>query len=192
MVQFHCRPQRSCGKVMFLHVSVILSTEGVWQTPPRQTPSTRADTPKQTPSLGRHPHWADLPPAATAVDGTHPIGMHSCSCKIFGQLFLMSMMCMFRLKACLHVPSPCRCLAPSKFNIVPMETLWQADWVQNPFSPSNGPSPFTQCKFDGHGDGDSTSKQALRIQGKGTDWICTDTNRGNYISFRSCFVTEIP
>ena len=52
-----------------------------------------ADTP-----LGRHPPWADTPcqvqagihipaqsmlgypppPAATAVDGTHPTGMHSC------------------------------------------------------------------------------------------------------------------
>ena len=28
------RPQRSCGKVMFLHLSVILFTGGVWQTPP--------------------------------------------------------------------------------------------------------------------------------------------------------------
>ena len=63
------RPQRSCGKVMFLPVSVILSTGGggVWKTPlPRQTPPgqtpllgrcpTRADTP-----LGRHPR-ADYPP----------------------------------------------------------------------------------------------------------------------------------
>ena len=47
------RPQRSCGKVMFLHPSVILSTKGgVWQTPPQET--------------------------ATAVDSTHPTGMHSC------------------------------------------------------------------------------------------------------------------
>ena len=27
------RPQRNCGKVMFLHLSVILFTEGEWQTP---------------------------------------------------------------------------------------------------------------------------------------------------------------
>ena len=35
---------------------------------------------------GRHPHWADSPlcpvhagkDMATAVDGTHPTGMHSC------------------------------------------------------------------------------------------------------------------
>ena len=59
------RPQRSCGKVMFLQLSVILFTGGdsvhrggVWQTPPRE------DTPaQQTP---------------TAADGTHTTGMHSC------------------------------------------------------------------------------------------------------------------
>ena len=37
------RPKHSCGKVMFLHLSVILSTGGCmadtpWQTPNRQTP----------------------------------------------------------------------------------------------------------------------------------------------------------
>ena len=119
----HFCPQRSCGKVMFLHLSVILFTgRGVPQhalgqtyssvhwgrhplgrhipactgadtprqtypsmhwgrhipactgtdTPPRQTPpSPRADTPQQTP----------LPPppgTATAADGMHPTGMHSC------------------------------------------------------------------------------------------------------------------
>ena len=47
------RPQRSCGKVMFLQVSVILS--------PRPTP---------------------LPVMATAADGTHPTGMNSCFVKI--------------------------------------------------------------------------------------------------------------
>ena len=54
---FSCyRPQRSCGKVMFLHLSVILFTGGgVWQTPPRPLQQT-----------------------ATAADGTHPTGMHSC------------------------------------------------------------------------------------------------------------------
>ena len=57
------RPQRSWGKVMFLHVSVILFTGGVCHTPPGQTPL--ADTPRQTPPLGRHPRadppWADTP-----------------------------------------------------------------------------------------------------------------------------------
>ena len=42
------RPQRSYSKVMFLHVSVILSTG-----------------------------------TATAADGTHPTGMHSCLLNVF-------------------------------------------------------------------------------------------------------------
>ena len=48
-------PQRSCGKVMFLHVSVILSTWGVWQAdiPPHgQTPPAGQT---HTPLAGRHP-----------------------------------------------------------------------------------------------------------------------------------------
>ena len=55
----------SCGKVMFPQVSVC--PRG-WCTPPYgQTP--QADTP-----------WADTPlnQMATAADGTHPTGMHSC------------------------------------------------------------------------------------------------------------------
>ena len=66
--------KRSCGKVMFLHLSVILSTGGclpqcmLRHTHPGQTPPP--------------PSWADSPPPpqqmATAVDGTHPTGMHSC------------------------------------------------------------------------------------------------------------------
>ena len=52
------RPQRSCGKVMFSKASVILFTGGYL-----------ADTfPGQTP----------LQQTATASDGTHPTGMHSC------------------------------------------------------------------------------------------------------------------
>ena len=57
------RPQRQ-GKVMFLHVSVILFTRG---RSGRQIPP---------PPAVRHP----LPGTATAADGTHPTGMHSC-CK---------------------------------------------------------------------------------------------------------------
>ena len=61
----------SCGKVMFLHVSVILSTGG-WQaeTPPwadiplGQTPPW-ADTP-----MGRHPH------GQTPLAGRQPLGRH--------------------------------------------------------------------------------------------------------------------
>ena len=45
------RPQRSCGKVMFLHLSVILFTRGGGG-------------------------WQEM---ATTADRTHPTGMHSCS-----------------------------------------------------------------------------------------------------------------
>ena len=82
------RSQRSCGKVMFSQVFVILFTgEGVWQTPLGRHPW--ADTlgqtpPEQTPpgqtSPRQTPPRADTPPQqmATAADGTHPTGMHSC------------------------------------------------------------------------------------------------------------------
>ena len=60
------RPQRSCGKVLFLHLSVILVTGGVclsacWDT---HTP------------LGRHPkagtpYWADIPPADGYCSGRY-------------------------------------------------------------------------------------------------------------------------
>ena len=69
---------------MFSQASVILFTEGggvcpLGRHPPRaDTP--RADTtPGQTPP-GRHPLGRHPPPGqtVTAVDGTHPTGMHSC------------------------------------------------------------------------------------------------------------------
>ena len=57
-------PQRSCGKVMFLHLSVILSTGGVSDRHPR------ADTPRAgTPLVDTH--WADTPWADTPL-GRHP------------------------------------------------------------------------------------------------------------------------
>ena len=63
------RPQRSCGKVMFSQASVILFAGGCLE-----------DTP-----LGRHPHGQPTPngqtppqQTATAADGTHPTGVHSC------------------------------------------------------------------------------------------------------------------
>ena len=95
------RPQRSCGKGMLLHLFVILSTGGgcppqcmlAYTPPPGRHP---LDTPLgrhplDTP-LGRHPladtPWVDTSPGqthpsplqqmATAADGTHPTGMHSC------------------------------------------------------------------------------------------------------------------
>ena len=46
---------------MFLHLSVILSTEGVWQKPPGQTaPSPGETTPGQTPSK-QAPHGQTPP-----------------------------------------------------------------------------------------------------------------------------------
>ena len=66
-----------------------------WANTPRaDTPlvrhPSRADTPRQTPAPGRHPPAASRhppgqtfpgqtpPQIATAADGTHPTGMHSC------------------------------------------------------------------------------------------------------------------
>ena len=56
-------PQGSCGKVMFLHVSVILSTGGVWQVDPLAS---------------RHPPWTDTPPLAGRhhLAGRHLPGRH--------------------------------------------------------------------------------------------------------------------
>ena len=59
-----------------LHLSVILFTgEGVWETPPWADPPNRHPPPEQTP-----PWQTTCPPPemATAADGTHPTGMHSC------------------------------------------------------------------------------------------------------------------
>ena len=104
-MHFFYRPQRSCEGYVF--TGVCLSTRGVGvsasvhagiplpksrhpqeaDTPPRadtpqkQTPPPRADTPqKQTPTKSRHPPKEADPPrdTATAADGTHPTGMHSC------------------------------------------------------------------------------------------------------------------
>ena len=61
------------------------------QTPPRQTSPQANTIPRQTPSLGRHPPKQtpprqtppnqtppSFPKTATAADGTHPTGIHSC------------------------------------------------------------------------------------------------------------------
>ena len=72
--------KRSCGKVMFLHLFVILLTGG------RCTPL-GTHTPLDRHPLDRHTPYADTAPPggspprpemATAADGTHPTGMHSC------------------------------------------------------------------------------------------------------------------
>ena len=54
--------KRSCGKVMLLQVSVILSTRGGG-------------------ALSRGGAWWIPPRTATAAGGTHPTGMHSCYSK---------------------------------------------------------------------------------------------------------------
>ena len=48
---YNYRPQRSCGKVIFIHLSVILFTGGVWQTPLYREDTPWTDTPLDTPPL---------------------------------------------------------------------------------------------------------------------------------------------
>ena len=72
--------KRSYGKVMFSQACVKNSVHrGRCKPPWADTPLGRHPVPpRQTPLLGRHP-----PPhhqTATAADGTHPTGMHSCFC----------------------------------------------------------------------------------------------------------------
>ena len=94
------RPQQSCGKVIFSQVSVSHSVHmgclpdtphpgqtPPWanppgqtppgQTPPRQTPHFPVHAGIHTPSAQWMLGYTPLP-AATAADGTHPSGMHSC------------------------------------------------------------------------------------------------------------------
>ena len=59
---FHYRPQRSWGKVVFLHVSVTLFTGGLPHCMLGYTPGTR----------GRHPAGADPPRADTPSTGADP------------------------------------------------------------------------------------------------------------------------
>ena len=77
------------AKVMFLHLSVILSTGGglpqcmlgTHTPPPRCRPPGPDTSWNQTPPGTRHPPDQTYPPpreTAAAADGTHPTGMHSC------------------------------------------------------------------------------------------------------------------
>ena len=78
--------QRSCGKVMFLHLSVIVSTAGGCLPPPwADTPLSRdpwadtpsADTPPGRPPLGRHPpgkHPPEQTPPGQIPPGQIPPG----------------------------------------------------------------------------------------------------------------------
>ena len=104
-ISVYYRPQRSCGKVMCSQASVILPTGGgVCGRPPRQThpppPSTCWDThthPAQC-MLGYTP---PPHPAASAADGTHPTGMHSCF-QIRIQGFVSAESCLMFVRACSH------------------------------------------------------------------------------------------
>ena len=49
-----------------------------WQTPPLGRHPLGRHPPGQTSPARQTPPWADIPPMATAADGTHPTGMHSC------------------------------------------------------------------------------------------------------------------
>ena len=97
---YHYRPQRSLGKVIFLHMSVILFTGGVVSqhalqvsrpTPRREVEGglaggvsrpTHGEVSRPTPG-GSIPACTEAdPPTATAAGGTHPTGMHSCSISV--------------------------------------------------------------------------------------------------------------
>ena len=92
MLSCYCL-QWSCGKVMLLHLSVILSTGGgcladpPGQTPPRQTPPPGQTLPSRHPLLGRHSPCrhpqADTPWADTRPLGRHPRGLPYCLCSFF-------------------------------------------------------------------------------------------------------------
>ena len=85
----YLRPQRSWGKVMFLHMFVILFT-GRWWAVSRPTPRGEVEgsgqggvsrsTPRGMSARGVFliACWDTLPPTTTAAGGTHPTGMHSC------------------------------------------------------------------------------------------------------------------
>ena len=103
-IPVYYRPQTKFVKVMFLHLSVILSMgRGLPQcmlgyTPPPRVDPQEADTPlgSRHPPGSRHPHEADTPREQTPpqqqtppcavhagryrqeVGGMHPTGMHTC------------------------------------------------------------------------------------------------------------------
>ena len=91
------RPQRSWGKVMFLHVSVILPGPGGCLvrgrgSAPRGVPGPEGGVPGPGGSAPRggaldKGGWSrgcgDPPPTATAAGSTHPTGMHSCFVNLF-------------------------------------------------------------------------------------------------------------
>ena len=61
-IYYFYRPRRSCGKVMFLHLSVILFTVGVsGRHPSEQTPLEKTHTPQADTPLDTHPPGTHTP-----------------------------------------------------------------------------------------------------------------------------------
>ena len=81
-VGFISARKRSCGKVMFLHLSVILFMGGilcpggvsVWQVSVR----VEGESLSKGWSLSRGVSVMETPPYSGRAGGTHPTGMHSC------------------------------------------------------------------------------------------------------------------
>ena len=110
------RPQCGCRKVMFSQACVKNYVRGVypsmhsgrpplpasacWDTPPLGRYPQSDTPPPVRHCLGRHPPGQTPPPMATAADGTHSNGMHSCL-KIFlnaqEHLRLKSMACLLSI-----------------------------------------------------------------------------------------------
>ena len=113
-------PQSSCGKVMLLHMSVILFTGEIplWkadtpipgQAPPPlgwhphwqadipladRAPSGRQTPARQTPPAGRHPPWADTPPGRQTLS---PAGMVRIpvECILVGKKIILGIVCFYR------------------------------------------------------------------------------------------------
>ena len=94
-------PQRSCGKVMFLHLSVILFTGGL-PYPSGQTPL--ADTlPGADTPLGRHP-WTDTSPC-TVHDGIRSTSGRYAS--FWNAILLKHIWCRESCPEFLGIPSRC-------------------------------------------------------------------------------------
>ena len=150
-----CHPQRSCGKVIFLHLSVILFTGGCLpQCMLGYTQPPWADTPL----LGKHPL------ADTAVDSTHHAGMHSClsfSCS-FWQKPCQTRMHSSRMHtahrnchfSCHTHPQP-PCMPPTTHAPLPCMPPYHAcphhAWPHMPPPTMHAPSPLPPTMHTPHG-----------------------------------------
>ena len=78
VLSFYYRSQRSCGKVMFLHVSVILGRHPPWQADTPHQADTSPDRADTFPLADRHPPGRHLPWQAdtSPLAGRHPRDGH--------------------------------------------------------------------------------------------------------------------